>query len=247
MLYSSQPGHVNELEKGITTIIKYENDNLNKLLITIQGRTLILYYQIRQRMADNGTHREQYIAVLPAPELDRFNLKGLTPEMFCVNIADMVNLRGQYSGQVENERQIPVAKWHMDYDEFLQLKNTGATPLTHDITVSLLASIDGYLAESDNQYIEFEERVISRETGDATSGSGYRLTIMTEEIENEVNTSAFYYLDTYDHSGWLSYPPPHADLNTIQSALNNKLEVIRLAGVDLVQVSDETDYAIVGE
>ena len=206
---------------------------------------MILYYQIRQRIAEKGSLRAQYIAVLPAPELDRFNLKGLTPEMFCVNIADMVNLRGQYSGQVENERQIPVAKWHMDYDEFLQLKNTVAAPLTHDITVGLLAPLDGYLAESDNQYIEFEERVICRETGIETTGSGYRLTIMTEEIEDEVNTSAFYYLDTFDNSGWLGYPPAQAELDTIQSALNNKIEAIREAGVDLVQIFDETDYAIV--
>ena len=218
---------------------------MNKLLVTIQGRTLILYYQIRQRMADNGALHAQYIAVLPAPELARFNLKGLTPEMFCVNIADMVNIRGQYSGQVENERQVPVAKWHLDYDEFLQLKNTVSAPLTHDISVSLLAPLDGYLTESDNQYIEFEERVISRETGEEITGSGYRLTIMTEEIEDEINTSAFYYLDTFANSGWLGYPPPQAELDTIQSALNNKLDAIREAGVDLVQVSDETDYAII--
>ena len=217
---------------------------MNKLLVTIQGRTLILYYQIRQRAADNGTLGAQYIAVLPAPELDRFNLKGLTPEMFCVNIADMVNIRGQYSGQVENERQLPVAKWHMGYDEFLQLKNTTVVPLTHAMTVNLLASLDGYMTEADNQYIEFEERVIYRKTGDTTSGSGYRLTIMTEEIEDEVNTSAFYYLDTFDNSGWSGYPPPYIELDTIQSALNNKLEAIRGAGMALVQVSDETDYAI---
>ena len=220
---------------------------MNKLLITIQGRTLILYYQIRHRVADNGSHRAQYIAVLPAPELDRFNLKGLTPEMFCVNIADMVNIRGQYSGQVENERQVPVAKWHMDYDEFLQLKNTVSAPLTHDKSVSLLAPLDGYLSESDNQYIEFEERVISRETDDEVTGSGYRLTIMTEEIEDEINTSAFYYLDTFNSAGWLGYPPPQNELDTIQSALNNKLEAIKQAGVGLVQVSDETDYAIIAE
>jgi len=198
-------------------------------------------------MAGNGNLHAQYIAVLPAPELDRFNLKGLTPEMFCVNIADMVNIRGQYSGQVENERQVPVAKWHMDYDEFLQLKNTVAAPLTHDIVVSLLAPLDGYIAESDNQYIEFEERVITRETGDATTGNGYRLTIMTEEIDDEVNTSAFYYLDTLDNTGWLGYPPPQTEVDTIQSALNLKLDAIRQAGVDLVQVSDETDYAIAAE
>lgn len=218
---------------------------MNKLLITIQGRTLILYYQIRQRLADNGTHRAKYIAVLPAPELDRFNLKGLTPEMFCVNIADMVNLRGLYSGQVENERQVPVAKWHMDYDEFQQLKNIVETQLTHGMIVSLLATLTGFTEASDNQYIEFEERVISHETGDNITGSGYRLTIMTEDIEDELNTSAFYYLDTFDNSGWLSYPPPQTELETIQSALNTKLVAIREAGVDLVQVSDETDYAIV--
>jgi hypothetical protein len=217
---------------------------LNKLLITIQGRTLILYYQIRQRLADNGTHRAQYIAVLPAPELDRFNLKGLTPEMFCVNIADMVNIRGQYSGQVENERQIPVAKWHMDYDEYLQLKNTVAAPLTHDIAVSLLAPLAGFIAESDNQYIEFEERVISQGTGENSTGSGYRLTIMTEEIEGETSSSAFYYLDTYSHSEWQGYPPPQADYEPIRIALVNKLKTIKETGVQITQVYDETDYAL---
>jgi hypothetical protein len=220
---------------------------LNKLLITIQGRTLILYYQIRQKPADMGGSRAQYIAVLPSAELDRFNLKGLTPEMFCVNIADMVNIRGLYSGQVENERQVPVAKWEMNYDEYLELKNNAATPLTHREIVNLLAALPGYVQETDDQYIEFEERVVPHETGDHATFSGYRLTVMTEEIEDQITTSAFYYLDTCTAAGWQGYPPPQADFEAIQIALKHTLDAISAAGVDLLQVSDETDYAIVAD
>lgn len=218
---------------------------MNKLLITIQGKTLILYYQIKKRPAARGAKPAQYIAVLPAAELSRFNLNGLTPEMFCVNIADMVNIRGLYSGQVENERQIPVAKWEMNYDEYLQLKNIVVAPLTHRQIVNVLASLPGYMQETDNQYIEFEERIVHHETGDHSSFSGYRLTVMTEEIEDNVATSAFYYLDTYTPSGWQGFPPPQADYEPIKIALAHKLNAIREAGVELVQVSDETDYAIV--
>jgi len=220
---------------------------LNKLLITIQSRTLILYYQIRQKPADMGGSRAQYIAVLPSAELDRFNLKGLTPEMFCVNIADMVNIRGLYSGQVENERQVPVAKWEMNYDEYLELKNNAATPLTHSEIVNLLAALPGYVQETDDQYIEFEERVVPHQTGDHTTFSGYRLSVMTEEIEDQITTSAFYYLDTCTAAGWQGYPPPRADFEAIQIALKHTLDAISAAGVDLLQVSDETDYAIVGD
>jgi hypothetical protein len=87
---------------------------LNKLLITIQGRTLILYYQVKQGMVRNNTAHKSYIEVLPSDELARFDLKGLTPDMFCVNIADMVNIRGLFSGQVENEKQLPVARWQLN-------------------------------------------------------------------------------------------------------------------------------------
>ncbi len=194
-----------------------------------------------------GGSRAQYIAVLPSAELDRFNLKGLTPEMFCVNIADMVNIRGLYSGQVENERQLPVAKWEMNYDEYLELKNNAATPLTHREIVNLLAALPGYLQETDDQYIEFEERVVPHQTGDHTTFSGYRLTVMTEEIEDQITTSAFYYLDTCTAAGWQGYPPPQADFVAIQIALKHTLDAISAAGVDLLQVSDETDYAIVAD
>ena len=216
---------------------------MNKLLITIQGRTLILYYQIKQGITDNNAKSVHYIEVLPSSELARFNLKGLTPDMFCVNIADMVNIRGLYSGQVENERQIPVAKWEMNYDEFLQLKIAANAQLTHTQTVHLLESLPGYIGETDNQYIEFEERVVSNGTEDQPFFSGYRLTIMTEEIEGLITSSAFYYLDTCNEKGWQGILPPKSDYEQIQNALGNLLDTIKLTGVELTQVCDETDYA----
>jgi hypothetical protein len=218
---------------------------LNKLLITIQGRTLILYYQVKKKLERKGSGGAHYIEVLPSADLSRFDLKGLTPEMFCVNIADMVNIRGLYSGQVENERQLPVAKWKMNYEEYLQIKNFVSTQLTHKQIVGLLESLPGYMQESDNQYIEFEESVVPQETGFQAACSGYRLTIMTEEIEEHITSSAFYYLDTYTPSGWQGCPPPQTDYDPVKIALKHKLDAIREAGVTLVQVSDETDYAIV--
>ena len=116
---------------------------MNKILITIQGRTLILYYQIKRSLAHKSTGSANYIHVLPSAELTRFNLKGLTPEMFCVNIADMVNIRGLYTGQVENERQISVAKWEINYEEYLQIKNTLSSQLSHQKLVNLLAAMPG--------------------------------------------------------------------------------------------------------
>jgi len=218
---------------------------LNKILITIQGRTLILYYQIKQGLERKGSGWANYIQVLPSSELARFNLKGLTAEMFCVNISDMVNIRGLYSGQVENERQIPVAKWEINYDEFLQLKSSVATQLSHQQIVSLLASMPGYIQETDGQYIEFEERVVSHELGGNAIDSGYRLTIMTEEIAGDISTHAYYYLDTHTPEGWQDSPPPPADYDPIRIALTNKLQAIREAGIEITQINDETDYAIV--
>ncbi len=214
---------------------------LNKILITIQGRTLILYYQVKQGMAATAAGRSNYIQVMPSEELSRFNLKGLTPEMFCVNIADMVNLRGMYSGQVENEKQLPVAKWSLNYDEYLQLKDALASQLTHQQIVEKLASMPGYAKESDDQYIDFEERVVPRD--DATF-SGYRLTLMTEEIDGNISTIAYYYLDTCTAAGWQDVPPPQADFAAVRSAVENKLQQIRDAGITIQTVNDETDYLI---
>lgn len=216
---------------------------MNKILITIQGRTLILFYQVKQGLQANGT--SNYIQVLPSAELARFNLKGLTPEMFCVNISDMVNIRGMYCGQVENEKQNPVAKWSLNYDEFLQLKSARAAQLSHKQIVKLLSSMPDYAGETDDQYIDFEERVITHASGDHTSYSGYRLTIMTEEVEGNISTHAYYYLDTCTSDGWQDMPPPQADYAVVRSALENKLQQIREAGVNISAANDETDYLIV--
>jgi hypothetical protein len=217
---------------------------LNKILVTIQGRTLILTYQIKRGLERKDTGRANYIQILPSAELARYNLKGLTPEMFCVNISDMVNIRGLYSGQVENERQQAVAKWALNYDEFLQLRSSVATQLNHQQLVNLLASTPGYIHESDGQYIEFEERVVPHETGENATYSGYRLTLMTEEIEGDISTRAYYYLDTCNSEGWQETLPPPQAYEPIQIALANRIQSIRNAGVRLTTVSDETDYAI---
>ncbi len=217
---------------------------MNKILITIQGRTLILYYQIKLGLERKGDGWSNYIEVLPTAELTRFNLKGLTPEMFCVNISDMVNIRSLYRGQVENERQIDVAKWELNYDEFLQLKSGINTRLTHKQIVKILSSMPGYLQETDNQYIDFEERVVPYKTGLGTAFSGYRLSIMTEDIEGDISTSAYYYLDTHKHEGWQDTPPPQSDCEVVKIALVNKLQCIREAGVQILSVNDETDYAV---
>jgi hypothetical protein len=217
---------------------------LNKILITIQGRTLILTYQIKQGLERKGSGWANYIQVLPSAELARFNLKGLTPEMFCVNISDMVNIRGLYSGQVENERQQAVAKWALNYDEFLQLRSSVATQLSHQQLVNLLASMPGYIQETDGQYIEFEERVVPHERDGNTTCSGYRLTLMTEEIEGDISTRAYYYLDTCKSEGWQETLPPQQDYEPIQIALAKTLQHISDAGVRITAVNDETDYAI---
>jgi hypothetical protein len=228
----------NQSQTGINKII------LNKILITIQGRTLLLFYQLKQGLQANGTGSSNYIQVLPSAELARFNLKGLTPEMFCVNIADMVNIRGMYTGQVENEKQIPVAKWALNYDEFLQLKNALISQLSHKQIVKLLSNLPGYVGESDDQYIDFEERVVTHPSGDHTSFSGYRLSIMTEEVEGHISTHAYYYLDTCTGDGWQDMPPPQGDYAAVRSALENKLQQIREAGVRISAANDETDYLI---
>ena len=217
---------------------------LKKILITIQGRTLILQYQVKYGLARKDSGLANYIEVLPSTELARFDLKGLTPEMFCVNISDMVNIRGLFSGQVENERQIPVARWLMNHEEYLQAINAPAANLTHLQIVNLLASLPGYIQESDNQYLDFEENVVPHDTGEHATFSGYRLSIMTEDIGGNISSYAYYNLDTHTPDGWQGYPPPQADYEPVRIALTNKLQAIREAGVQITQVYDETDYAI---
>ena len=184
-----------------------------------------------------------YIEVLPSAELARFNLKGLSPDMFYVNIADMVNMRGLFSGQVENERQIPVARWLINHEDYLLAINAPPTNLTHLQIVSLLAALPGYVQEADNQYLDFEESVVQHTTPDHLQSGGYRLSITTEESEGLISSSAYYNLDTLTESGWLGSPPPEADHAAIRTQLGNKLEQIRQAGVQLTRVDDETDYA----
>ena len=116
--------------------------------------------------------------------------------MFCVNIADLVNFRGQYNGQVENERQVIVAKWAMNYEEYLQLKNALPTQPTHSQIVDLLIHLPGYKREADGQYIEFDECVVPGDKADSDTFSGYRLTLLTETVEGSTTTNVFYFLDT---------------------------------------------------
>jgi hypothetical protein len=217
---------------------------LNKILITIQGRTLILYYQVKHGAAHKTSGLTAYIHVLPSSELARYDLKGLTPEMFCVNISDMVNIRGLFSGQVENERQIPVARWTLNHEEYLQAISAPAENLTHRQIVDLLAPLPDFIQETDNQYIEFEERVVPHNAGEHDTFSGYRLTIATEDIEGTFVSCAYYSLDTRTPQGWQGTPPPPADYEAIRIALANKLQAFRDTGVQLSQVYDETDYAI---
>ena len=216
---------------------------MNKILVTLQGRTLILYYQVRSGLERKGAGWANYIQVLPSAELERYNLKGLTPEMFCVNITDMINIRGMNCGQVENEKQLPVAKWELNYDEFLHLKSTVSSKLSHQQMVSLLSAMPAYAGTMDNQYIEFEERIVTRKDEEKTIYSGYRLTLMSEEIEGNLETHAYYYLDTCTDQGWQDVPPLAADHESIRKALEAKLEHIRETGILLTRIDDETDYA----
>lgn len=217
---------------------------MKKILITIQGRTLILYYQVKHRLALKGTGLASYIEVLPSSELDRFDLKGLTPEMFCVNISDMVNIRGLHSGQVENERQIAVARWEMNHEEYQQAISAPASNLSHRQIATLLSSLPGYIQESGDQDIDFEENVVPHPRDGVTMFSGYRLTIVIENIEGNNTTYAYYILDTHTAEGWLGAPPPLTDHETVRAALAQKLQAIRDAGVGITQVYDETDYAL---
>lgn len=219
---------------------------LKKILLTIQGKTLILHYQVKNGLVRKGSGWATYIEVLPSAELTRFDLKRLTPEMFCVNISDMVNIRGLFSGQVENERQVPVARWELNHEDYLHATSAHVAKLTHLQLVDLLASLPGYIQETDNQFIDFEASVVPHEADEPETFSGYRLTIVTEDIEEKVAPYAYYNLDTHTPEGWQGYPPPQADYESIRTALANQLQAIQEAGVQLTQVDDETDYAIAG-
>ena len=163
--------------------------------------------------------------------------------MFCVNIADMVNFRGQLSGVVENERLAPVARWVLNEEEFKHTMSLPFPQLTHPEIVKRLAPLAGYIREYDQQYIVFEERVATQGMAGAKLFGGYRLTIATEVIEYNIATEAFFSLDTCTEQGWLGSPPA-SEHEAIHMTLNNKLQEIKNAGVTINQVVDETDYAL---
>jgi len=217
---------------------------LNKILITIQGRTLILYYLLKRSLPYKDAGPAHYITVLPSDELSRFNLHGLTPEMFCVNIADMVNFRKIFSGQVENERQFAVAKWDINHDAYLKAVSDMPSNLTHQEIVKLVSSIPAYIRESDGQYIDFEERIAPFLLGGKTCFSGYRLTIVTENIEGDISSSAYFNLGIFTQQGWQDSLPPPAAHEAVHTAVANKVQAIRNAGVPLLRISEETDYAL---
>lgn len=217
---------------------------MNKILITIQGKTLLLYYQIRLAMLHSNLKFPAYIHVIPSDELAGYDLKGLTPEMFCVNIADMVNMRGIFHGQVENERQLPVARWTMNRDEYLDATRKPLKNLTHQQIVQILSLMPDYAGESDSQYIDIEECVISHTNGENTTCGGYQLTIMTEKFEDDIQSYAYFKLNTQTAKGWLDCIPPIADFEIIRKAIDKKLQAINDAGVKLKKVVDETDYAL---
>lgn len=203
-----------------------------------------MHYQVKHRLALKNTGLASYIEVLPSSELGRFDLKGLTPEMFCVNISDMVNIRSLYFGQVENERQIMVARWEVNVEEYKHAISAPATNLSHQQIAALLALLPGYIKESGDQDIDLEESIITHTTDGHTTVSGYRMTIVTENIEGIITTYAYYSLDTRSTGGWLGVPPPRSDYEPVRAAVENMLQAIRDKGVHFAQVFDETDYAL---
>lgn len=219
---------------------------MKKVLIAIQGKTIILQYLVKPGLVRNGTGWATYIEVLPSSELSQFNLKGLTPEMFCVNISDMVNVRGIFAGTVENEKQIPVARYEINQDDYLRAISNLTMTMTHLQIVNMLKSLPDYIQEWDNQFVDFEEIVVPQNTGEPGTFSGYRLTIVTEDMGDKAAPYAFYNLDTHTPEGWQGYPPPQTDYEPVRIALTHKLQAISDAGVQIKQVYDETDYAIAG-
>lgn len=205
----------------------------------MQGKTLILHYQVKRAVGG----AKAYIAVLPSSGLAEFNLKGLTPEMFCVNISDMVNLRGLISGAVENEQQITVAHWEMNEEEYRHATAEQVQKPTHRQIVALLETLPGYVQELDEQFVDFEENVISHEADGHIVFSGYRLTVVTEDMGEKPAPYAFYNLDTRTAEGWQDIPPPPTDHAAVRAAVAEKLQAIREAGVPITQAHDETDYA----
>jgi hypothetical protein len=215
---------------------------LNKILVKLQGKTLILHYQVKPGLVRSGVGWTAYIEVLPSSGLAGFDIKGLTPEMFCVNISDSVNIRGLFSGEVENEQQITVAHWAMNEEEYLRALDNAALKPTHRQIVDLLERLPGYVQELDGQFVDFEENVVPHGAGEYAIFSGYRLTIVTEDMGNKNAPYAFYSLDTRTMKGWQDIPPPLADHAAVRKAMVDKLQAIVAAGVPVAQAHDETDY-----
>jgi len=219
---------------------------LKKILVKIQGKTLILPYQIKPGRARDDSGWAAYIVVQPSDELAHFKLRGLTPEMFCVNIADMVNHRRQFSGTVENEQQAAVARWEMNEEEYRLATSIMTVKPTHRQIVDLLSALPGYVQESDGQFIDFEENVVAHEAGKEPVFSGYRLTIVTEDIGDKIAPYAYYTLDTRTTKGWQDTPPPPAHHEALRGTLAKRLQAIAAAGITLNKVYDQTDYVLIG-
>ena len=210
---------------------------MNKVLIRILGKTLILPFQMQLALMHTSATCQPYIRVLATADLARFNLLGLTPEMFCVNIADQVNVRGYLSGIVENEQQVLVAQWLIDEDEYhaaLQIRPS------HQHWVVWLTQVDGYVAGTDEEFIEFECRSLPL-TDD--SGYGYRLTVVSVDIGGNIAPYASYQFDSYAGNDWQYIAPAVEILPALRKALTQTLQEIANAGVILTTVFDETDYA----
>ena len=212
---------------------------MQKILIYIQGNTLILTYQVKSGLVRNGSGWEPYIQVQPSPELSRFDLRGLTPDMFCTNIADTVNVRGKLSGIVENEQQLPVAQWKIDRGDYRQALS--ACTLNHRQIVALLEMLPDYVTESDDEFIEFES-VLAPRTNKAYA-SGYRLTVVTQNIGERIAPYASYNLDTFADGAWQAIAPPAVDHADLRALVEIRLNSIIDAGVPLTQVYDATDYS----
>ncbi len=212
---------------------------MHKILVSLQGKTLILTFTVKSGLVRNGVGWEPYIQVLPSWELSRFDLRGLTPDMFCTNIADMVNVRNCLSGVVENEQQLPVAKWIINEDDYRRA--LAVCTLNHAQMVDLLKSLPGYAGEFDGEFIEFEATLVAPDGSSAAYG--YRLTVATQNIGSRIAPHASYSLDTLVDGVWQGYPPPQDDHEALRATLTACLQAIADAGVAVTQAYDATDYS----
>ncbi len=212
--------------------------NLNKILVQIQGRTLILFYKVNRLRPEIPA----YIEVLPSPELGFFNLKGLSPEMFCINLADMVNIHGKYAGTIENEKQVPVAKWAVNYDEIRQaLREPHIPALTMSVAVNRLKSIPG-LVNQEKEYFDYQDFITWQDQTEPGLQAGYRLTIVLEEIECHPEIYGYYFLGMHDGHTWANEIPPLSSRPALHEMIANKMDEIRHCGLSISTIRDETAY-----